>query len=76
MTCSPPPIRNGAAATNFHGKNAMKDEFEIKQVQTSDGKKAVELVENSGFSLTPIPPKIDLRDAHAIRSAYSGHRDR
>lgn len=45
----------------------MKDELLIKQVQLDIGKKSSEIPVNSEFCLTPTPPKIDLRDAHAIR---------
>ena len=45
----------------------MKDEWEITQSQTEGGKESPKLSVNSGVCLTPIPPKIDLRDAHAIR---------
>lgn len=45
----------------------MKNESLIKQVQIEIGKASSETLINSEFCLTPIPPKIDLRDAHAIR---------
>ena len=45
----------------------MKDESLLKQEQLDIGKISSEIPINSEFCLTPIPPKIDLRDAHAIR---------